>query len=320
MDYLQKIDERFPIRKTRAQKDAFLTWGRETSAALGYTARVESLGRRGQHRNLVMGDVSEAEVVFTAHYDTAANMVLPNLMLPRNLPLFWLYQLGVVALLLGISLAVALGVQALTGSAEASLVAFMAAYWGLLLLMLLGPANRHNRNDNTSGVATIFRLMEQMPRAQREKAAFILFDNEEKGKLGSRAYAREHVRAGYTAVVVNLDCVGVGEHVLTIASALARKTTAYARLCQALQSGDDFQVRHFPSLGSAMNSDHKSFKCGIGVCACRRARLVGYYTPFIHTRRDTVGRRENIDFLATRLAGMWADVPDAPAEGEAPCV
>lgn len=317
MDYLQMIDERFPIRKTRAQKDAFLTWGRETAASLGYTARVEPLGKRGQHRNLVMGDVSAAEVVFTAHYDTAANMVLPNLMLPRNLPLFWLYQLGVVALLLGISLAAALGVQALTGSAKASLAAFMAAYFGLLLLMLLGPANRHNRNDNTSGVATIFRLMEQMPRAQREKAAFILFDNEEKGKLGSRAYAREHVRAGYTAVVVNLDCVGVGEHVLTIASALARRTAAYTRLCQALQSGDGFQVRHFPSLGSAMNSDHKSFKCGIGVCACCRARLVGYYTPFIHTRRDTVGRRENIDFLATRLAGMWAD---APAEGEAPCV
>lgn len=317
MDYLQMIDERFPIRKTRAQKDAFLTWGRETAASQGYTARVEPLGKRGQHRNLVMGDVSAAEMVFTAHYDTAANMVLPNLMLPRNLPLFWLYQLGVVALLLGISLAAALGVQALTGSAKASLAAFMAAYFGLLLLMLLGPANRHNRNDNTSGVATIFRLMEQMPRAQREKAAFILFDNEEKGKLGSRAYAREHVRAGYTAVVVNLDCVGVGEHVLTIASALARRTAAYTRLCQALQSGDGFQVRHFPSLGSAMNSDHKSFKCGIGVCACRRARLVGYYTPFIHTRRDTVGRRENIDFLATRLAGMWAD---APAEGEAPCV
>lgn len=319
MDYLQAIDEQFPIRKTRAQKDAFLTWGRKSAAALGYTARVEPLGKHGQHRNLVIGDVSAAEVVFTAHYDTPANMVLPNLMLPRNLPLFLLYQVGMVALLMAFGLMAALAMQALTGSARAAQVTFLAVYFGLLLLMLLGPANRHNRNDNTSGVATIFRLMERMPRGQREKAAFILFDNEEKGKLGSSAYAKEHVRAGYTAVVVNLDCVGVGEHVLTIASALARKTEAYGRLCQALRSGGGYEVHHFPSLGSAMNSDQKSFKCGIGICACRRARGVGFYTPYIHTRRDTAGRVENIDFLAEGLAGMWADEPETPAEGDAPC-
>lgn len=316
MDYLQEIDSRFPIRKSRAQKDAFLAWARGQAAALGYSAKVEELGRASQQRNLVIGNVRQAEMVFTAHYDTPSNMVLPNLMVPRNLPLFWLYQLGVVALLLLISLGAMLGMQALSGSVEAATAAFFTVYFGLLLLMILGPANRHNRNDNTSGVAAVFSLMAAMAPSQREKAAFILFDNEEKGKLGSKAYAKEHVQAGYTAVVVNFDCVGTGDHILTVAGKLARKTPQYARLCQALTDGDGFRVHHFPALGSAMNSDHKSFKCGIGVCACRRARGVGFYTPYIHTRRDTQGRSENIDFLAARLAALW---PEEAAEVDAPC-
>ena len=40
-----------------------------------------------------------ARVIFTAHYDTPSNMVLPNLIIPRNLPLYFAYQFGVILLL-----------------------------------------------------------------------------------------------------------------------------------------------------------------------------------------------------------------------------
>ena len=53
--------------------------------------------------------------------------------------------------------------------------------------MLDGKANRHTANDNTSGVAAVMELMARLPEEQRSKAAFILFDNEEKGMLGYSA-------------------------------------------------------------------------------------------------------------------------------------
>ena len=32
-------------------------------------------------------------------------------------------------------------------------------YWVMLLLMMVGPANKHNANDNTSGVVTVLETM-----------------------------------------------------------------------------------------------------------------------------------------------------------------
>ena len=54
----------------------------------------------------------------------------------------------------------------------------LIAYYALLLVMIMGPANKNNVNDNTSGVAAVLRLMESLPQEARERAAFVLFDDE----------------------------------------------------------------------------------------------------------------------------------------------
>jgi len=302
MSRLQEIVQRFPIRKSREQKDAFLRYAVSAAKAMGFTARVEENGRDGKHRNFVAGAPDSAPVIFTAHYDTPANMLLPNLIIPRNLPLFFAYQLLVVGMLAALCLGAAFLAYLLFRQQSAAAITFLLLYYGLLFLMMQGPANKNNVNDNTSGVASVLRLMELLPEEARGQAAFVLFDNEEKGRLGSKAFAVQHPQVKKNTLVINMDCVGVGEHLLIIAKNYARALGDPALLQQVFSPDGCVTPHFFPSSGITMNSDHKSFRRGVGIVACKRRKWVGYYTPCIHTRRDTRASDGNIEYLAQNLA------------------
>jgi hypothetical protein len=60
--------------------------------------------------------------------------------------------------------------------------------------------------------------------------AFIFFDNMEKGRRGSKAYARDHVEMQHTGFVVNADSVGVGDVFVAFVPALAKNMPQYAQL------------------------------------------------------------------------------------------
>ena len=175
---------------------------------------------------------------------------------------------------------------------------------GLLMLLRWGPANRHNVNDNTSGVAALLHIMEALPPEHRSKAAFVLFDNEEKGKAGSAAYAKEHQQVAYTRLTVNLDCVGVGEHILIISKKLARQHLEFAPMQRHMAAQTARQVHFFDAAGSMVNSDQANFKCAVAVCACKRKKGVGFYTPAIHTARDTQADQGNLDAIASGMSGF----------------
>ena len=305
MSYLTTLVEKFPVRKSAEQKERFRQWVVfDQAPALGYQAQVEENNGYVRNRNVVIGDPATAEVLFTAHYDTPATIGLPNIMIPRNLPLFYAYQILLVAGMLAIAFAAgALGVAAGLSVDVAYWVGWLC-YMALLFMLMVGIPNPHNVNDNTSGVAAVLELMEKLPEDVRGKAAFILFDNEEKGLLGSKAYAKAHPEIQYTRLVVNLDCVGVGETVLVIASKLAASLPAYAKLEDALRNHGGRDVKFFGKSGSACNSDQKSFKCGVGVVACKKRPVVGYYCAGIHTPKDIAADQGNIDFLAEGLAGF----------------
>ena len=306
MQFLDEMVKQFPIRRSREEKAAFRTWAMQVMREMGYEPRVEENGR-ARHQNIIAGDPEHAAVLFCAHYDTPAVFFLPNLMLPRNLPLFFLYQLANVAILLAVGFGAMFLAGGLTGSRQAGTLAFLAVYFALLMLLRMGPANRHNVNDNTSGAAALMHIMESIPPEHRGKAAFILFDNEEKGKAGSAAYAREHQQVAYTRLMVNLDCVGVGEHILIISKKLARQHLEFAPMQRHMAGQTGRQVHFYDATGSMVNSDQANFKCGVAVCACKRKKGVGFYTPAIHTARDTQADQGNLDAIA---AGMSAFVQE----------
>ena len=307
MSVFNEIDEKFPVRHSRAQKDAFLSWAVKQASAMGYSAHTETIGKKNVSRNLVIGTPSEAEAVYTAHYDTPSNMVFPSLIFPKNLPLAWLYTIGVSLLLLLISFGAAVLAAQLPVKRLVVLLTFLCVYVALLLLSAYGPANKHNRNDNTAGLAALLEMMAQVPEASRSRVAFILFDNKEHSCGGSKDYAKQHVQAAYTQLTINFDNIGVGETFFTAASPLAQKTEFYERLKTEFHEGDGFAVQHLCSRGRMLRSDDHTFKLGIGVMACKRKKGIGYYIPSLHTRHDTQADEKNIAFLAKSMAAMWQE-------------
>ena len=305
-DYLNEIDQRYPMRNSAEQKAAF----REYSLAEARTGAVSAREEENEgHTNLIFGDPAAARVIFTAHYDTPRRGLLPNLMLVTNPILAWTYRLGtLIPLLLAPALAAAWGVWklldldwALMSHRLLLLSVYTAVYFGMFYLMFRGPANRRNRNDNTSGTAAVLGLVEQL--GEKPGVACILFDDEEKGKKGSKAFAKAHPKIKAETLIVNLDCVGNGDTHILCGTAAAEKDPLYEALQKAM-TNSGLSHRFFPAGKASMNSDHKSFDKGVGVCTCQHKPFIGYYNDRIHTARDTVADPQTVSRLAEALAGF----------------
>ena len=305
-DYLNDIDSRFPVRNSEAQKEAFREYAISEAQAAGWTA--VTMQESGGHNNVVIGDPETARTVFTAHYDTPRRGLFPNLMLPTNKVLKYLYLAAVILPMLAVAIYAGVLVRKLTGLEGAAgrfiyLGVYALVYFALFLLMFRGPANARNRNDNTSGTAAVLTLAQKL--AGDPSAAFILFDNEEKGKKGSKAFAAAHPAIKADTLIINMDCVGNGDTFIAGASDPAIADRRYPKLRAALENAGG---KVFPAAKASMNSDHKSFDKSVGIAACLYKNGVGFYTPRIHTGRDTVASPENIERLTDALREFVKEV------------
>lgn len=286
----QKILEEYQIRKTRKQKDAFIQLLQKhfPELTIEQSAFVKS-------RNLIVGDPDKAQLLLSAHYDTCAQLPFPNFITPKN-PLFSiLYSLLIILPMTGILFLFNFLLNLLTADFWIHYCLTLAAYFGLFWLLLAGPANRNNANDNTSGVIVLCELLERLTPAQRSKVAFIFFDNEESGLLGSSFFRSKHKELAKSKLLINFDCVADGEHLLFALTKTARE--AYLpQLTDCVSSSD----RHFMIERAERTyypSDQAGFGCSIAVAALKHHKLLGYYMDRIHTNRDVIFQQENIDCL-----------------------
>ena len=307
MTICEQITELFPVRKTAAQKQAFRQWMMAEIAEMGYPVQVEQ-NDKGRQQNIVVGDPEHAEVTFTAHYDTPATILLPDLQIPRNYPVYLLWQILIIGGMLLLSLVVGAGLGLATQNGDVMILSFFGAFLVLMWLQLSGFANRNNVNDNTSGVAALLETMARIPADNREKVAFIFFDNMEKGRKGSKAYAREHLEMQYTRFVVNADSVGVGDVFVVCAPSLAVQLPQYSKLEKLLAADKSRQARFYSSVTTRVNSDFRSFKCGVGVGAYKQASGVGLYLGDLHTARDDEADQGNIEYLAKAFSALAEQV------------
>ena len=143
MTICEKITQRFPVRKTEEQKQAFRHWVRGEMARLGYSARVTEHDK-GRQQNIVVGDPPHAELTITAHYDTPSTIWLPDLQIPRNFPVYLLWQMAVIGLMMLVSLAVGIGVGLATKNGN------------VMLLSFFGPAflKKTGRRSRSSSLTT----------------------------------------------------------------------------------------------------------------------------------------------------------------------
>ncbi len=301
MSILEQIIEKHPIRKSKAQKAEFRAWAIEQMTAMGYEACEE---KKGISTNVVAGDPDTAKVIFTGHYDTPAVMPVPNFITPCNVLFYLVYQIGVGIVMALLVFAVGGAIGWLTKSPEVSFVAAYLALFVLLYLLMCGPANKNNWNDNTSGTVAVLELMSRLPAEQRSKVAFVLFDNEEKGMVGSGAFARLHKQVKKETLLINMDCVGDGENMLIFANQKTRALPAWEQLkaIMAEQPGRNFVPCNLEKC--MYPSDQQMFKYGIAVCACHKGKFLGYYCDKIHTGKDTNCEQVNLDYLADGFAKL----------------
>ena len=291
-DLSREILRDWQVRKTKAQKLRFIEFMRSRLPGL----RVEE-GGTPRCRNLVLGDPESAEVVFTAHYDTCARLPFPNFITPRNLLIYLLYQLLILlpffalGALLGFVLA-SLDVYA----PGAMMLSFFLAMGLMLYVFLFGPANPHTVNDNTSGVVTLCELIGGLNEEELARCAFVFFDHEENGLLGSSFFASKHKKAMKDKPLINFDCVSDGDTFLFVQSGKAKKRCG-AALAEAFVDTPDKQVTLAGPLGAFYPSDQANFPCGVGVAALNRSPVLGLYMTRIHTAKDTVCDERNFAFL-----------------------
>lgn len=289
-DFTKIIFDKHEIRKTRKQKDDFIRSFVEYADSLGYKTNVEkgSLGAK----NIIVGSPEASRVVFTAHYDTCAVMPVPNFITPKNMGLYLLYQIFISLIMLFPSLMVA-GLLTYLESDFAFLgwyVSFLLTY----ILFIAGRANKHTANDNTSGVTVITDLMKKLPDEAKSEVAFILFDFEEAGLLGSSSYNSKHKKEMKDKLLINFDCVSDGNNFIF---ALQKGAIGYKDLLEDCFKGNGEFTVEVLNKGIFYPSDQMMFKCGVGVAALKRTAKGTLYMDRIHTKRDTVYQEENIEFL-----------------------
>ena len=292
--------ELFPIRKNKKQKQAFRDAVQSYAEELGYQVKVEK-GSAGA-RNLIIGNTDTANYLVTAHYDTPAQMPIPNFITPCNFWAFLIYQLLVTVLMLILAaipgfVAIALGMN----PQNASYIWLLSLYV-ILGFMMFGPGNKNNANDNTSGVVTVLEIATSLPEELRSKVCFVLFDLEEAGLIGSASYAKAHKAQVKNQVVLNCDCVGDGDELMMFPTKKAKKDTELMSALQSICSSECakslvLRVRGF----TYYPSDQRNFPKGVGIAAFRRQEKIGLYCDKIHTNKDLILDENNVSFLRDKL-------------------
>ena len=281
------------VRKTRQQKTDFIEFMKGEIPEL----TVEE-GGTGKNRNLIVGDVKTAKIILTAHYDTCAKLPFPNFIAPKNK----LLSLG-YGMLIAVPFIIMMVVLELLFIAlfDNSMLAFWLSYFptfGLMFWMFMGgKPNPHTANDNTSGVIQLIEIMSALTEDQRKQVAFVFFDNEENGLLGSAYFAKLHKNEGMKEkLILNYDCVSDGDNFLFVTSKTAQERFGEA-LASAFPSTEE-KISEIVSNKKAMYpSDQKHFTTSVAVAALKNHPRFGLYLDKIHTKHDTNFDVRNIEYL-----------------------
>lgn len=302
------ILKQYPVRKSKKQKQAFREAVTAYAQSLGYAVKTETGTFHCQ--NLILGEPEKASYLVTAHYDTCARMLLPNFIAPCNPVVFLSYQILMVVLLVTAALATGVVTVALTQSLTIAQWVALVVYWVLLLAMLIGPANKHNANDNTSGVVTLLEIARSLPENQRSKVAFVLFDLEEAGLWGSASYRKAHKAQTDRQIVLNLDCVGDGDELVFFPTQKLKKDKAKLNTLRPVCGQFGKKSIALREKGfSVYPSDQKNFPYGVGIAAFHRKKGIGLYCSRIHTNRDTILEITNVNLLRAALITLIAGNP-----------
>ena len=291
---------RFPVRKSQKQKKLFRDEIQSYVSTLGYESQIEkgSLGAR----NLVIGNPDKAKYLITAHYDTPAFSLFPNVTAPTN----FFFSLGKIILTILLFTAIAcFGGYLLCSGYYLYGSFFIVIPLLYTLLVRFGPANKSNVNDNSSGVITVLEILSSLDPILRKKVCFVLFDLEEAGLIGSASFRKAHHESTDRQIIFNLDCVSDGDELLFFPSKALKQDTAFLNTLRRLAGSFGRKHIHIHDQGfHQCASDHIKFPRSVGIGSFRIKKGVGLYLTHIHTPKDIVLDETNINILRAYLISV----------------
>jgi len=290
----------YQVRKTIEQKTTFINWLNEHAKTYDYEITTQTF-KDGKGRNLIVGDIKEAEVIITAHYDTPPNAFLPVITVVGSIPMYILSQLFAF-IPIGIAMWIFARIFA-NVPILGFLVPFFATHIPLISLfilggwsiqMMMGFANKNNANDNTSGVSVLLSTLEEIPTDLRKKACFVFFDEEEKGLEGAKEFKKSNIGVIKDKPLINFDCVAHGKHILFIAKKEFRNSRFNETLTTAI--GEAAFVKK--AINYVYPSDQLIFKNSVGVTVVNKIPLIGFYLGRLHSALDTKFNADHIETLS----------------------
>ena len=292
----KKILDSWQVRKTRDQKSKFIDFMKSEIPSL----KVEE-GGFGKNRNLILGDTRTAKIIVGAHYDTCAALPFPNLITPKNILIYILYNLIILAPMIALiavffkTLNVLFYILAIAYALEVSLT------------MVLGKPNKHTANDNTSGVITLCELWVTLSDDEKSRVALVFFDNEENGLLGSRFYKKMHQSEIQNQLMINVDCISDGDHIMLIKSKSAEDTLGKTIDSAFIPNGKKTVVTALSS-SSIYPSDQSNFPKHVAVAAMKKNKLLGYYLDKIHTKHDVNFDEANVEIVTLGIKKIISEI------------
>lgn len=290
-DLSRLILSQFQVRKTAKQKKAFIDLLSQHFPTLSVQE-----GGFPKCRNIIIGDITKAKIVLSAHYDTCAKLPFPNFIAPKNPLLSIAYGILLIVPIFLLAWLLKLLFCYFIPDFQSSSLVFFGVYVFFLLLVLAGPANKHTANDNTSGVIVLCELLKILDSTQLDKVAFVFFDQEETGLIGSSYFRSKYKTQMADKLLINFDCVSDGDHIFIAANKSART-----------ELGDLLKASFLPTAEKSIlfsraekiyyPSDQLGFRKSVAVAALNHKRFWGYYMDRIHTSKDTVFDQTNIKLL-----------------------
>ena len=302
--FAQVLFTKHETRMYRKEKEAFLECCEKEFIEFGYDDVIVKAERNMfglTSKNLVAGPL-DGDILITAHYDTPG----------RNG--FLLFMNPLVGLLLSniLFLAIILLLDHYLLIMIENEHHWVSSLRIIVALVLIGSfiiKNKHNHNDNTSGVLGVYKMAElvaQNPHL-KSRCTFILFDHEEvfPALLGSRAFAnwrKKNYPEKKDSLVINLDCIGVGD-VLTV---MTRKKHEDWYSIASYMEREGFEVRRTRG-GLIMDGDHAPFQKGVSLMFQEKSLLGPLYIRNIHTRKDRFCDLKQVERLCVAAYGYISD-------------
>jgi len=148
----------YQVRKTRKQKDRFIAMMQTHYPEL----RIEE-GNFPKSRNLIVGDTEKADFLLTAHYDTCVALPFPNFLAPKNFLVSFSYAILIMLPFFALAVAINVACRFIFESPILQKGVYFICFFAMFYMVFVGgKANKHNANDNTSGVIMLCELMARL--------------------------------------------------------------------------------------------------------------------------------------------------------------